>query len=169
MGGASPWPTCGESELLAKLQTKWTHQLGQQEDKRKYLRWTHAEGSDLGMSSAPSEDAGESQPLNNNSLQNDDDGASQSTQIPEEFSYMDWRYYEADTCCGCCDVQVSTPNDVPLNAGAAVLREQSSQRMSLFPQLGAKVIAIMTVVQGLTNCMSIGTAGCEPPPPVLLS
>ena len=30
MGGASPWPTCGESELLAKLQTKWTHQLGQQ-------------------------------------------------------------------------------------------------------------------------------------------
>ena len=29
----------------------------------------------------------------------------------------------------------------------------------LFLQLGSKVIAIMGVVQGLTNCMSVGTAG----------
>merc|ERR1711988_750870 len=47
--------------------------------------------------------------------------------------------FEASSCCGCCDVQV-----------------------------GAKIIAIMGVVQGLTNCMSVGTAGFLAMPTLLI-
>jgi len=47
--------------------------------------------------------------------------------------------FEVDSCCGCCDLQV-----------------------------GAKVIAIMGIVQGLTNCMSISTAGFLAAPTLMI-
>jgi len=47
--------------------------------------------------------------------------------------------FEATSCCGCCDVQV-----------------------------GTKIIAIMGVVQGLTSCMSVGTAGFLAMPTLLI-
>jgi len=55
-----------------------------------------------------------------------------SAQLPEPHQDDEYAHstFEADTCCGCCDLQT-----------------------------GAKIIAILGIVQGLTSCMSIGTAG----------
>jgi len=72
--------------------------------------------------------------------QGDEANNNQPSPSPQ-FLLTSWPLFccEVDTCCGCCDLQV-----------------------------GAKVIAIMGVVQGLTNSMSISTAGFLAAPTLLI-
>ena len=87
-------------------------------------------------------DAGENQPVADNRE------AELIDLCPDEWGF------EADSCCGCCDLQVSHHL-----AKRCLIEPVNLALLIVSLQVGAKVIAIMGVVQGLTNCMSISTAG----------